>query len=130
MPFANQSQLILSECKDETIKFTLENTDLSVANAIRRTCIAEVPTIAFDCVKILENSTVLNDDMIAQRIGLTPLISDEVFDKMVYSWDCACNEFCEDCVVEFNLDVRCDNKDQLKKNEHQVEYDSSSDKVN
>ena len=32
--------------------------------------------------------------------------SDEAVETMQYSRDCVCNDFCQDCAVEFNLEVR------------------------
>ncbi|KAF2294670.1 hypothetical protein GH714_014793 [Hevea brasiliensis] len=99
----------IRELKDDYVKFELRDTDASIANALRRVMIAEVPTIAIDLVEIEVNSSVLNDEFIAHRLGLIPLTSERAM-SMRFSRDCdACDGDgqCEYCSVEFHLRAKC-----------------------
>ncbi|CAL5329311.1 unnamed protein product [Camellia sinensis] len=105
----------IRELKDDYCKFELRDTDASMANALRRVMIAEVPTIAIDLVEIEVNSSVLNDEFIAHRLGLIPLTSDRAM-SMRFSRDCdACDGDgqCEFCSVEFHLRAKCINDQTL-----------------
>lgn len=99
----------IREMRDDYLKFELRDTDASMANALRRVMIAEVPTVAIDLVEIEVNSSVLNDEFIAHRLGLIPLTSERAM-AMRFSRDCdACDGDgqCEHCSVEFHLRARC-----------------------
>ncbi|WJZ83911.1 hypothetical protein VitviT2T_003554 [Vitis vinifera] len=99
----------IREVKDDYAKFELRETDASMANALRRVMIAEVPTVAIDLVEIEVNSSVLNDEFIAHRLGLIPLTSERAM-AMRFSRDCdACDGDgqCEFCSVEFHLRAKC-----------------------
>lgn len=73
----------------DTIRFTLSNCDVSLANALRRVMISEVPTMAIHMVNIYENTSVLHDEFLTQRLALIPFVSDQV-DRYKYTWECDC----------------------------------------
>lgn len=59
------------------IVFLLSGVDISVANALRRIMLAEIPTMAIDIVEVAKNTTALPDEFIAHRLGLIPLKNPE-----------------------------------------------------
>lgn len=67
--------------------------------------ISEVPVMAIDDVIMIENSSAMNDEMLAHRLGLVPLTTD--LDRYVLPEDCTCeSEFgCNKCRVILTLDA-------------------------
>lgn len=63
----------VDKLRSDKVKFTLTGTDISVANALRRVLMAEVPCLAIDLVSIGDNSSPLHDEFIAHRLGLVPI---------------------------------------------------------
>ena len=87
-------------------KFELYDTDLAVANALRRIMISEVPTMTIDLVEVRENTSALHDEFLAHRLGLVPLVSEQI-DSFVTSEECACTRMCPKCSVNFRMHVAC-----------------------
>jgi len=112
MPHQRFPKVEILHLQPHEIKFILSETDTSVANAIRRIMIAEVPTLTIDLVEFAENSTVLNDEYIAHRLGLIPIRyqpheSDkgmDCSDVFMSHRECICYERCNRCSVEFDID--------------------------
>jgi DNA-directed RNA polymerase I and III subunit RPAC1 len=53
--------------------FSLIGIDASIANAFRRILIAEVPTLAIEYVFVNNNTSIIQDEVLAARLGLVPL---------------------------------------------------------
>lgn len=50
--------------------------DASIANAFRRILLAEVPSMAIDKVFIFNNTSIIQDEVLAHRLGLIPIFAD------------------------------------------------------
>lgn len=81
-------------------------------NSLRRVMIAEVPTLAIDLVEVEENSSAMADEVIAHRLGLIPLNSVDL-DSVLYSRDCDCEQYCENCSVKLTLHVKCTSEENM-----------------
>jgi DNA-directed RNA polymerase I and III subunit RPAC1 len=55
------------------LTFSLVGVDTSLANALRRILISEVPTLAIEDVFIYQNTSIIQDEVLAHRLGLVPL---------------------------------------------------------
>jgi len=53
-------------------QFSLIGLDASIANAFRRILIADIPTLAIDIVFMHNNTSVIQDEVLAHRLGLIP----------------------------------------------------------
>ncbi|KFY31074.1 hypothetical protein V493_01438 [Pseudogymnoascus sp. VKM F-4281 (FW-2241)] len=53
--------------------FSIAGIDASVANAFRRILLAEIPTLAIEYVFMNNNTSVIQDEVLAHRLGLVPL---------------------------------------------------------
>src|SRR6056297_1962280 len=61
------------EREDRSARFLVRGVTPAFANGIRRAMIADVPTMSIETVRIVENSSVLFDEVIAHRLGMVPL---------------------------------------------------------
>jgi DNA-directed RNA polymerase subunit D len=62
---------------DRDARFVARPMTPAFANGIRRAVVADVPTMAIDGVRVVENSSVMFDEVIGLRLGLVPLTTPE-----------------------------------------------------
>jgi DNA-directed RNA polymerase subunit D len=93
------------EEKDNVLRFLVSGTSHTYVNALRRTMIAEVPAMAIEDVIMIENTSVLYDEVVAHRLGLIPLKTD--LDAYVLPEDCDCKSElgCSKCRASFTLEA-------------------------
>ena len=102
----------ITSLSENKIVFELSNTDASVANALRRIMIAEVPTMAIDIVEVIENTSVLHDEFLAHRLGLIPLKCTKTYQELVGHADCRFDgDTMADNEYVFRLNVTADGED-------------------
>ena len=109
----NGPQIVVREAARSSVDFTLKNVDLAFANSLRRVILAEIPTIAIDLVEVESNTSVLADEFIAHRLGLLPLNSKDS-EQLLYTRDCDCEGYCENCSIVLTLHARCTGNEVMK----------------
>ena len=90
--------------EQDTLRFVLSDVSPAFANALRRIILAEVPVMAIDDVMILENNSVMYDEILAHRLGLIPVTTDQTYNLPE---ECTCKSElgCEKCRASFSLEI-------------------------
>ena len=87
--------------EENSIEFLLTGSEPAIANALRRTVLAEVPVMAIEDLVIYENTSPLFDEYLAHRLGLVPLTTDLKSYKL--PGDC-CGGNCSSCSATLSID--------------------------
>jgi DNA-directed RNA polymerase subunit D len=87
------------------VHFIVRGISPRLMNSLRRTMMAEVPVMAIDDVYIIENTSVMYDEVLAHRLGLIPLKTD--LDRYVLPEECGCGTEtgCSRCSAVLVLDA-------------------------
>lgn len=97
--------------EENILEFELQHCDVSIANALRRIMLADVPCVAIDDVYIKSNTGVMQDEMLAHRLGLVPIFHPGIANFHRYDReDTRCVKNTENTLV-FRLDVKCNAAD-------------------
>jgi DNA-directed RNA polymerase subunit D len=85
-----------------TLTFNIRDVDTSLINALRRTIVSEVPAMAIETVTYNNNTSIMNDELMAHRLGLIPLKTDpKLYNN---TSECACKgKGCARCTVKLTL---------------------------
>lgn len=94
--------LVFSRLDDSVARFTIHGATPAFANALRRSMIGEVPTLAIEDIRIYDNTSVLFDEILAHRLGMIPIKTD--LSQYTPRAECSCGGVgCPGCTVTFTL---------------------------
>jgi len=105
----NFSIKIISMNEEEMI-FDMVGVEAPIANAIRRILISEVPTMAIETVYITNNTSIIQDEILAHRLGLIPIRADPRW----FDMPSPNGEPTDKNTIEFTLNVKCEKKKDYK----------------
>ncbi|TFY63934.1 hypothetical protein EVG20_g6123 [Dentipellis fragilis] len=117
--FKEKLQVKVQRLSGRSIEFDLVGVDASIANAVRRILIAEVPSIAVEYVYVWNNTTVMADEVFAQRLGMVPLNVDPTLMEMK---EAVTDQPTDRNTIVFKLAVTCERNKSAPK-------DSTDDSV-
>ena len=98
-------EIRLLDKSTESVSFLLKDSTPAFANAIRRSIVESVPTMAIEDVEFKDNSSILYDEILAHRIGLIPLTTD--LKSYTLKDGCKCKgKGCARCSVKMTLKAK------------------------
>lgn len=110
--FKKKFQIVPVRSDGNELEFDMIGVHPAVANAFRRIMISEVPSIAIEKVHIYNNTSIIQDEVLAHRLGLIPLKADpRLFE---YKSEEADDAGTEHDTLEFELKVKCARRKDIK----------------
>uniref|UniRef100_A0A8C9WFJ2 RNA polymerase I and III subunit C n=1 Tax=Scleropages formosus TaxID=113540 RepID=A0A8C9WFJ2_SCLFO len=74
--FQKNFRIDIIQMDENSMEFDMVGIDAAIANAFRRILLAEVPTMAVEKVFIYNNTSIIQDEILAHRLGLIPIKAD------------------------------------------------------
>jgi DNA-directed RNA polymerase alpha subunit len=90
---------------DDIYRVRFRQATLRMVNDVRRIMMSQIQTLAIDIIRIHENKTSIQDEIIAHRLGLLPIDLRGPI-PLRDSQTCECADFCSHCAIPFSLTVK------------------------
>jgi len=74
--FKNNFNIDIVKASNTEMEFDMVGIDASIANAFRRILLAEVPSMAIEKLFVFNNTSIIQDEVLAHRLGLIPIFAD------------------------------------------------------
>ncbi|KXJ14474.1 DNA-directed RNA polymerases I and III subunit RPAC1 [Exaiptasia diaphana] len=102
--FEEKFKIDVIRMSSNDMEFDMIGVDASIANAFRRILLAEVPTMAIEKVFIYNNTSIIQDEVLAHRLGLIPIFADPREFSFPKEGD---TDVKDDTTLIFDLKVKC-----------------------
>eukprot|EP00123_Amoebidium_parasiticum_P010985 comp20445_c0_seq1/m.25996 comp20445_c0_seq1/g.25996 ORF comp20445_c0_seq1/g.25996 comp20445_c0_seq1/m.25996 type:complete len:354 (-) comp20445_c0_seq1:437-1498(-) len=102
--FVKKFRVDIVKIDGNDMEFDLVGVDASIANAFRRIVISEVPTMAIEHVYLMNNTSIMQDEVLAHRLGLIPINADPALFEYKEGGD---DQFTDANTIAFKLNVKC-----------------------
>lgn len=103
-------EIKILNCSFDTMQFEIKGIEPALANTFRRVLIAETPSMAIEKVYIQTNTSIMQDEVLAHRLGLIPIYADpDNFDMMAKG-----DKADDKNTLVFHLNVKCTKADLEK----------------
>jgi DNA-directed RNA polymerase I and III subunit RPAC1 len=108
------------DTKEGLLVFDMIGIDPPIANAFRRILLSEVPTMAIEHVFIANNTSIIQDEVLAHRLGLIPI----KVDPRLFEYRKVGQDATDENTIIFKLHVRCSwgNPDSQNPDERYVKH--------
>nr|XP_015830344.2 DNA-directed RNA polymerases I and III subunit RPAC1 isoform X1 [Nothobranchius furzeri] len=106
--FQKNFRIDIVHLDESSMEFDMVGIDASIANAFRRILLAEVPTMAVEKVFIYNNTSIVQDEVLAHRLGLIPIKADpRLFEFKNAGQESAEDDGSEIDTIQLQLKIKC-----------------------
>ncbi|XP_026165998.1 DNA-directed RNA polymerases I and III subunit RPAC1 isoform X1 [Mastacembelus armatus] len=114
--FQKNFRIDIVHLDENTMEFDMVGIDAAIANAFRRILLAEVPTMAIEKVFIYNNTSIVQDEVLAHRLGLIPIRADpRLFEYRNTGEGSAEDEGSEIDTIQLQLKIKCSRNPRASK---------------
>uniref|UniRef100_A0A5F8GN81 DNA-directed RNA polymerases I and III subunit RPAC1 n=1 Tax=Monodelphis domestica TaxID=13616 RepID=A0A5F8GN81_MONDO len=110
--FEREFRVDVVHMDENSLEFDMIGIDAAIANAFRRILLAEVPTMAVEKVFVYNNTSIVQDEILAHRLGLIPIRADPRLFEYRNQGD---EDGTEIDTLQFQLKVKCTRNPQAAK---------------
>nr|XP_020463266.1 DNA-directed RNA polymerases I and III subunit RPAC1 isoform X2 [Monopterus albus] len=114
--FQKNFRIDIVHLDENNMEFDMVGIDAAIANAFRRILLAEVPTMAIEKVFIYNNTSIVQDEVLAHRLGLIPIKADpRLFEYRNTGDESAEEEGSEIDTIQLQLKIKCSRNPRASK---------------